>query len=98
MNGKKIWKSFLGEKYLLGKPVHFSVKNTANNADTRGFIQQFFLHLYWTADLIVHLMVYVMTAQTLRYRQQHISPGIIQHSRVVLERFVVKVKTAQIHI
>ena len=39
MNRKKIWKSLLGEKYLLGKPVHFSVKNTANNADTWGFIQ-----------------------------------------------------------
>ena len=34
MNGKKIWKSLLGEKYLLGKSVHFSVKNTANNTDT----------------------------------------------------------------
>ena len=31
---EKNWKSLLGEKYLLGKPVHFSVKNTANNADT----------------------------------------------------------------
>ena len=30
---KKIWKSLLGEKYLLGKPIHFFVKNTANNAD-----------------------------------------------------------------
>ena len=43
---KNIWKSLLGEKYLLGKPVHFSVKNTTNNANTRGFIQQFFRHLY----------------------------------------------------
>ena len=34
MNGKKIWKSLLNEKHLLGKPVPFSVKNTANNADT----------------------------------------------------------------
>ena len=33
---KKIWKSLLGEKHLLGNPVHFSVKNTANNADTGG--------------------------------------------------------------
>ena len=33
---KKIWESFLGEKYILGKPVHFSVKNTANNADSLG--------------------------------------------------------------
>ena len=31
---KMIWKSRLGEKYLLEKPVHFSVKNTVNNADT----------------------------------------------------------------
>ena len=31
---KKIWKGLLGEKLLSGKPVHFSVKNTANNADT----------------------------------------------------------------
>ena len=39
MNGKKIWKSPFGEKYLEGKPVHFSIKNTANNTDTWGFIQ-----------------------------------------------------------
>ena len=33
MNGKKkFWKILLGEKYLLRKPVHFSVKNIANNA------------------------------------------------------------------
>ena len=36
MNGKKIWKSLLGEKHLLGKHVHFSVKNTVNNADHIG--------------------------------------------------------------
>ena len=29
-------KSLLGENYLLRKLVHFSVKNTANNADTSG--------------------------------------------------------------
>ena len=34
MNGKKIWKSLLGKNYHFGKPVHFSIKNTANNADT----------------------------------------------------------------
>ena len=45
MNGKKIRKSLLSEKHLLGKPIHFSVKNTANNADTCGFTQQFFQHL-----------------------------------------------------
>ena len=39
---KKIWKSLLGEKHLLRKPVHFSVK-------------QFFQHLYRTANSIVHL-------------------------------------------
>ena len=33
---KKMWKSLLGEKYLLRKPVDFSVKNTANNVDTWG--------------------------------------------------------------
>ena len=38
MKGKKILKSLLGKKHLLGKPVHFSVKNTVNNADTWGFI------------------------------------------------------------
>ena len=53
---KKNWKSLLGEKYLLGKPVHFSVKNTANNADTGGFIQQFFQHLYKTTNSIVHFI------------------------------------------
>ena len=31
---KKIWKSLLGEKHLLGKPIHFSINNTANSADT----------------------------------------------------------------
>ena len=46
MNGKKIWKSLLGEKYLLGRPVHFSVKNTANNADTWKFIQLFFQQFF----------------------------------------------------
>ena len=35
INGKKkIWKSLLDKKHLLGKPVHFSIKNIANNADT----------------------------------------------------------------
>ena len=57
MNGKKISKSLLGEKHLLGKPVHFPIKNTENNADTWGFIQQYFQHLYRTANSIVHLMV-----------------------------------------
>ena len=56
-NGKKIWKRLLGENHLLGKPVHFSVKNTPNNTDTWGFIQQFFQHLYKTANSIIHLMV-----------------------------------------
>ena len=84
MKGKKIWKSLLGEKHLLGKSVHFSVKNTANNADTWGFIQQYFQHLYRTANSIVHLMVWIETAQILRYRWQHISLRKIQHSRLVL--------------
>ena len=52
MNGKKIWKSLLGENYLLGKTVHFSVKNRANNADTWRFIQQLLQHLYRTANSI----------------------------------------------
>ena len=64
---KMIWKSLLGEKHLLGKPVHFSVKNTANNADTWGFIQQFFQHLYRTANSIAHLMVQVKIAQIIWY-------------------------------
>ena len=34
MNGKKIWKSLLDEKHLLGKPFPFSVKNTVNIPDT----------------------------------------------------------------
>ena len=34
MNFKKIRKRLLGEKHLLGKPVHLSVKNTVNNEDT----------------------------------------------------------------
>ena len=38
MNGKKIWKILLDEKHLLGKPIPFSIKNTANNPDTWGFI------------------------------------------------------------
>ena len=53
MNGKKIWKSLFGEKHLLGKPVQFSVKNTANNTDTRGFILLFPQNLYWTANSVV---------------------------------------------
>ena len=65
---KKIWKSLVGEKHLLGKPVNFSVKNTTNNADTWGFIQQFFQHLYRTANSIVPLVVKVETAQILWYR------------------------------
>ena len=51
---KKIWKSLLGKKYLLGKPVPFSVKYTVNNADTWRFIQQFFQYLYRTTNSIVH--------------------------------------------
>ena len=93
---KKIWKSLLGEKHLLGKPVHFSVKNTANNAKTWGLNQQFFHDLYKKANSIVHIMVWVKTAQIHRYRQQHISLGRIQHSKIVLEHLVVKVKTAKI--
>ena len=54
---KKIWKSLLGEQHLLGKPVHFPVKNTSNNADTWVFSQQFFQHLYRTANSVVHLIV-----------------------------------------
>ena len=69
INRKKSWKSVLGENYFMLKPVHFSAKNTANNADTSGFIQQFFQHLYTTANSIVHLIVWVKTAQILRYRQ-----------------------------
>ena len=65
---KKIRKSLLGEKYLLGKPVHFSVKNTANNADTWGFIQQFVQHLYRTTNSNGHLVAKVETAQIHRYR------------------------------
>ena len=52
MNGKKIWKCFLGKKYLLGKPGYF-FKNKVNNADTWKFIQD----LYRTANSIVHRMV-----------------------------------------
>ena len=65
---KKIWKSLLGEKHLLGKPTHFSVKNTANNADTWGFIRQFFQHLYRTANSNGHFMAKVEAAQIHRYR------------------------------
>ena len=65
MNGKKIWMSLLGENHLLGKPVHFSVKNTANNADTWGFIRQFFQHLCRTANSNGHLMVKIETGQIL---------------------------------
>ena len=57
MNGKKIWKSLLGEKHLLEKPVHFSVKNIANHTDTWGFIHQFLQHSYRTANSIVYFMV-----------------------------------------
>ena len=79
---KTIWNSLLGENYLFGKPVHFSVKNTANNAE--GFIQQFFQHLYGTANSIVHLMVWVDIAQIHIYRQQHISPSEVQHCSKIL--------------
>ena len=65
---KKIWKSLFGEKHLFGKLVHVSVKNTANNADTWGFIQQFFQYLYRTAYSVVHRVVWVKTAQIHRYR------------------------------
>ena len=37
----------------MGKPVPFYIKNTANNADTWGLIQQFFQHLYRTTNSIV---------------------------------------------
>ena len=79
---KKIWKSFVGEKHLFGKPVHFSVMDTENNADTLGIIQQFFQLLYRTANSIVHLMVWVKAAQILWYK--HITQRRIQLSRTVL--------------
>ena len=56
MNGKKDSEESLRRKYLLGKPVHFSVMNKANNANTWGFIQQFFQHLNRTANSIVYVM------------------------------------------
>ena len=84
MNGKKFWKSLFGEKHFLGKPIHFTIKNTLNNVDTWGFILQFFQHLYRIANSIVTLRVWVKTAQILWYRQQHISLKRIQLSRVVL--------------
>ena len=94
---KKIWKSLLGEKRLLGKPVHFSVKNIANNTDAWGLTQQLFRHLYRTANSNGYLVVKVATAKILWYRQLHISPRRIQLSSIVQEHLVVKVKTAQIH-
>ena len=94
---KRIWKSLLDEKHLLGKLVQFSIKNTANNADIWGFIQQLFRHLYKTANSIVNLMVWVKTAQILWYRQQYISLRRIQHTRIVLGHLVVKVQTSQLH-
>ena len=56
MNCKElIWKSLLGEKHLLRKSIHFSVKNTANNVDIWGFIQQFFQLLYrWANSFTVN--------------------------------------------
>ena len=55
---KKDLEESLRRKNLLGKPAHFSVKNTANNAgSTWGFIQKFFQHLRRMANSIVHLMV-----------------------------------------
>ena len=92
---EKKWKSLLGENYLLRKPVHFSAKITANNAVTLRFIQRFLQHLYKIANPTV--MVWFGATQIHRYRQQHIWPGRIQHSRVVLEHLVDKVKTAQNH-
>ena len=82
MNEKKIWKSLLGEKYLLVIPVDFSVKNIANNADT-------FSNSFSTCieQQIQFVMVWVETAQIHRYRQQHISPGRILHNRIILEHW-----------
>ena len=94
---KKDLEESLGEKYLSGKPVHFSVKNTANDADTWGFIQQFFQHLYWTANSIVYLINRVETENILRYRQQHISPEEYSTAGKFYWQLVVKVETAQIH-
>ena len=34
MEKKMIWKSLLGEKHILEKPVHYFVKNTANKVDS----------------------------------------------------------------
>ena len=45
---KKIWKNLLDEKHFLGKAIHFFVKNTANNEDTWGFIQQSFSNPFST--------------------------------------------------
>ena len=49
-----------------------------------GLIQQFFHHLYRTANSIVHLKVRVKIAQILWYRQQHISRRRILLNRVIL--------------
>ena len=79
---KKIRKSLFGEKYLLGKPVHFSVKNTANNADTWGFIQQYFQHLYRTANSIV--WVYRMAPEAPLFRGMSTGPEIFLECRACL--------------
>ena len=92
---KKIWKNLFGEKHLWGKCVHFSAKNTANNADTWEFILQFLQHLYRTANSTGHLVVKFETAQIHRYfsrNSQHISPEKILLSSVVLEYLMIKVK------
>ena len=57
MNGKKDLEESLRRKTSLEQLKKYLVKNTANNADTCGFIQQFFQHLSTTANSIVHLMV-----------------------------------------
>ena len=54
---KKDMEESLRRKTSLGKTCSLFRQETANNVDTWGFIQQFFQHLYRTANSNVHLMV-----------------------------------------
>ena len=76
---KKLWKSLLGEKHLLGKPVHFSVKNTASIVDTRGFIQQSFQHLYRTANSIETRQHEFSDISNHTFRRKEYSTVVLEH-------------------
>ena len=96
MNGKKIWKS-LKAKNISRENLFTSPSRIPRTMQThRGSFGNSFSTCIGQ-PFQSHFKVKVETAQIHRYRQRHISLGLVQQSRIVLRHLVVKVDTSQFH-